>query len=122
MLKMNSYFDSIIKRCEKIADIILEQDFGKLVVSIDDIRGIVLNEKEHYNQHKWNYIYKKELPINFYGLDEIWVLVKYKTKHGVKPMEVVRYRFDCDHFYTAEGTNVTTNVVAWANIPEEGDC
>lgn len=116
---MNKWFTSIKKRCEKISDIVLEQDLGKQMVSIDDIRGIIDNEAEDYKNRLWHYLYKNDLPINFYGLQEIWVIVKFKKQRWLKPIDIVKFRFDCQHFYTADGTNVTNNVTAWTDVPED---
>lgn len=116
---MNKYFDAIKKRCEKIADIVIEQDLGKQMVSLDALRGIINNEAENYKNHLWHYIYKKDFPLNLYGLKEIWVIVKFKKQHWLKKVDTVKFRFDCQNFYTADGMNVTNNIIAWTYIPED---
>lgn len=112
---MNEYFESIIKRFNKIADIYVEKyDRGKLIIEKDVAVAIVLDELNSYEKEYWKSISKNKYPKNKFGETSRPVLVRYKDK--TSDPEVCSYDFTTQKFMSAD-RDVTKFVKQWCEIP-----
>lgn len=111
---MNNFFDSIKRRFEKVSDIYTEEDKGKLLIQRDVALAIIEDEKDWYNNHLWNPLWRKIFPKSNYGESSRPVLVRYKDM-AADP-EVCTYIFSTNKFMCRD-KDVTGIVKEWCEIP-----
>lgn len=112
---MNEYFEAIIRRLSKIADI-ERPDYRGLVIRKEEAINIVKDVQEQYNKYLWNYLYKGIYPDDKYGEISRPVLVKFK---GVSIPEVCLYDFSKKKFVSTDG-KIEKYPVEWCEIPGYG--
>lgn len=93
---MNEYFDNLIRRFNKLADIPTEKDNNVLMLRRDLVVEIILNMKKEYNENLWHPLYKKEYPENEYGENSRPVLVIFKN--DILNPQVCLYSFSANKF------------------------
>ena len=114
---MNEYFSSIIKRCNKIADLPIDEYKGTLMIRLNDVVSIVEDENDIYKRNLWNPLWKKEYPWNKYGESSRPVLVRLKAKNS-DPI-VCTYNFAKKNFVFMDN-DITNSIKEWCEIPGYG--
>ena len=115
---MNEYFESIITRFNKIADVYVDElDKGKLIIRIDEAIAIVHDTQDNYNEHLWNSLWKGQYPESKYGESSRPVLVRYKNE--TSDPKVCRYNFNRNNF-VLDDNDITESVKEWCEIPGYG--
>jgi len=111
---MEKYFDNLILRFNKIADIPIKEDEGKLMLRKDDVIAIIEDERNDYRKNLWKQLWKNDYPFCKYGEVSRLVLVKYKDQ-SVNTV-VCTYDFITRKFMLSD-QDITDKVKEWCEVP-----